>query len=31
MPDQIGGMGQTGAMMPRDTMKKYRLAGRIGQ
>ena|GEM_PF-2655018 len=24
-------MGQTGAMMPRDTMKEYGLAGGVGQ
>ncbi len=31
MTDQIGGMRQAGAMMARDTVKKDRLAGRVGE
>jgi hypothetical protein len=31
MPDQIGGMGQTSAMMSRDAMKEYGLAGGVSQ
>ncbi len=31
MANEIGGVGQAGAMVPRDTMKKDRLAGGVGQ
>jgi hypothetical protein len=31
MPNQIGGVGQARAMMPRDAMKKNRLSYWVGQ